>query len=150
MRSDRRSSAEDLAALRHAFHAAVGRSDLEATAAAYADDALLILPSGAAIDGRAAIERFWQTGFETGTSAIDFVPDGIEVGDRVAWEFGTYGLSATPPEESPATELGRYLTVHRRGDDGRWQRAVDVLNPTGLMVAARSQPDLTTMKESPR
>ena len=111
------------------------------------EDARLILPSGVAIDGRAAIERYWRAGFDAGTAALELVPDGLEVADRVAWEFGSYGLSARPINEPPATELGRYLTVHRRGDDGRWRRAIDLLNPTGLMVTSYAQIELGAAKE---
>ena len=142
-----RSTAEDLATLRRAFQAAVARGDTEAPAAAYAEDARLILPSGVAIDGRAAIERYWRTGFDAGTTGLELVPDGLEIADRVAWEFGAYGLSARPLNEPPATELGRYLTVLRRGDDGRWLRAIDLLNPTGLMVTSNAQVELNTTKE---
>ena len=135
---DPRSTAEGLAALRRTFQTAVGRSDLEATAGAYAHDARLILSTGIVIDGRAAIEGYWRAGFEAGTSGLELVPDAFEVGDGVAWEFGTYGLSAQPPYESMTTEWGRYLTVHRRAEDGQWRRAVDLFSPTGLKVISRT------------
>lgn len=144
---DPRSAAEDLATLRRAFQAAVGRSDPAATGAAYADDARLLLHSGVAIDGRAAIERYWQAGFDAGTASLELVPDGMEIEDRVAWEFGAYGLSARPLNEPPATELGRYLTVHHRGDDGHWRRVIDLFAPTGLMVTTNAQIVLSTTAE---
>jgi ketosteroid isomerase-like protein len=129
-RSDPLSTARELAALRRAFQDAVGRSDVDAAAITYDDDARILLPSGQVIDGRVAIASYWRAGFEAGMSGIEFVPDGFEFGDGVAWESGQYGLLAQPPYEEPATERGRYLTVHRRGDDGRWRRAIDVLSPT--------------------
>jgi len=45
------------------------------------------------------------------------------------------------------SELGRYLSVHRRGDDGRWRRAIDLLNPTGLLVTSNAQIELNSTKE---
>jgi uncharacterized protein (TIGR02246 family) len=140
---DTRSTAQELAALRREFQAAVGRSDVEATAATYDADARLVLPSGEAIDGRAAIANYWRAGFEAGMSGIELSPDGYEIGDGVAWEYGQYGLSAQAPYEPLATERGRYLTVHRRGADGRWRRAIDLINPTALRVRARSRSELT-------
>ena len=135
-RIDSRSTAQELAALRREFQAAVGRLDVDATAGTYDDDARLVLPSGVAIDGRVAIASYWRAGFEAGMSRIELVPDGFEIGDGVAWECGQYGLSAQPPYEPLATERGRYLTVHRRRADGRWCRAIDLLNPTAVKVTA--------------
>ena len=141
-RSDPRSTARELAALRRDFQAAVGRSDVDATASTYDDDARLMLPTGEAIDGRVAIASYWRTGFEAGMSGIELVPDGFEIGDGVAWEYGQYGLSVEPAYEDPATERGRYLTIYRRGDDGRWRRALDVLNPIAVKVPARRPTDI--------
>lgn len=131
MRVDPDTIAMELSALRRAFEAAVGSHDAGATAAAYAEDARLFLPTGQAIEGRDAIEVFWRTGFEAGASRIDLRPSMVDIGDGVAWEAGEYGLTSEPPYERPAVERGRYLTVHRQGSDGRWQRALDLLSPDG-------------------
>jgi hypothetical protein len=82
-------------------------------------------------------------------SGIELAPDGFEIGDGVAWEYGQYGLSAQPPYEPLATERGRYLTVHRRGPDGRWRRVIDLLNPTALKVTARRRTDLSAPSAGP-
>ena len=143
-----RSTAQEIAALRRNFQAAVGRADVDAIAATFDDDARLITPTGEAIDGRDAIASYWRTGFEAGTSGIELLPDGFEIGDGVAWEYGQYGLTAQPPYEERATERGRFLTVYRRGDDGCWRRAIDLLNPTALKVSARRRHELNTLKET--
>jgi ketosteroid isomerase-like protein len=148
--TDHRSIGEELATLRGEFQAAVGCSDVTATADAYAADASLILPSGVAIGGRDAIEHYWRTGFEAGMSRLEVLAEGIEIGDRIAWEFGRYGLSATPPYEPPTTEVGRYLTVLRLGEDGRWRRALDLLNPTALMVTTGRPAELTAIPTTNR
>ena len=147
-RTDVRSTAQELASLRREFQAAVGRSDVDATAGAYDEDARLILPSGESIDGRVAIASYWRAGFEAGMSGIELAPDGFEIGDGVAWEYGQYGLTAQPPYEPLATERGRYLTVHRRSANGRWRRAIDLLNPTAVKVTARRRTELNTTKET--
>jgi uncharacterized protein (TIGR02246 family) len=143
-----RSTAQELAALRRDFQTAVGRADVAAIAATFDDDARLITPTGEAIDGRDAIASYWRTGFEAGTTGIELAPDGFEIGDGVAWEYGQYGLSAQPPYEPLATERGRYLTVHRRGVDGRWRRAIDLLNPTAQKAIYRRRTELNTTKEA--
>jgi uncharacterized protein (TIGR02246 family) len=146
-RTNSRSTAQELAAIRRAFQTAVGRADVDALAATFDDDARLITPAGEAIDGRDAIASYWRTGFEAGTTGVELVPDGFEVGDGVAWEYGQYGLTAKPPYEESATERGRFLTVYRRGDDGRWRRAIDRLYPTGLKVTARGRTHLNETRE---
>lgn len=142
----------ELAALRRAFQVAVERHDFEAASAAYAEDARFILPTGAAIDGRDAIEAFWRTGFEAGASGIELRPCAIDVGDGVAWELGEYDLSAESPYEHQAVERGRYLTVHRQGVDGRWRRFVDLLSPCGPAAPrqpeSRHDPDATELQPS--
>jgi hypothetical protein len=43
----------------------------------------------------------------------------------LAFETGTYSLTMSDPEGSPATERGQYVVVWRKQPDGAWKVAID-------------------------
>jgi ketosteroid isomerase-like protein len=49
----------------------------------------------------------------------------VTVRDDLAVELGRYQLEFDPAAGGPAEDHGKYVMVHRRGDDGTWRWSVD-------------------------
>ncbi|HET7182145.1 MAG TPA: DUF4440 domain-containing protein [Candidatus Limnocylindrales bacterium] len=113
---------------RSAFTAAMRRGDAAAAASIYADDATLLAPAADVVRGRGAIERFWQTGVETGITEVELVALDVQRSGELAFEVGRYALRLAPEAGSPVVERGRYLIVHRIEADGHWRRAAEMFS----------------------
>ena len=104
--------------------------DAAAAAAIYADDATLLAPGGRRPARRPAIERFWQTGVETGIEQVELVVLDLQQRGEVAFEVGRVRAARRPRSPvRPSSIGGRYLIVHRIEADGRWRRAAEMFSP---------------------
>ncbi len=81
-------------------------------------------PGAERVIGSAAIEQFWLsvtsqgvTGGRLETLALD------DLGDRVI-EEGRYEMRAG----DQVVDVGKYVVVHRRQDDGSWKLDLDIWN----------------------
>jgi uncharacterized protein (TIGR02246 family) len=113
---------------RTAFAAAIRRGDAVAAASIYADDATLLAPAADVVRGRPAIERFWQTGLETGITEVELEALDVQHSGEIAFEVGRYALRVAPESGMPVVDRGRYLIVHRVGSDGHWRRAAEMFS----------------------
>ena len=114
---------------RAAFATALESGDAAAAAAVYADDATLVAPAAAVVHGRAAIERFWQTGVETGIDRVEHAVLELTRQGNVAFEVGEYALHVAPESGAAVVDRGRYLIVHRAEPDGTWRRCAEMFSP---------------------
>lgn len=120
---------ELIAESRDAFAGAVARGDAPAAASVYAEDASLLPPEADVLRGRAAIERFWQAGIDSGVAVINLVPQVLHADDDVAVDIGRYEMHLESENAHSVTDRGRYLAVLRRAAEGTWRRVVEVLTP---------------------
>lgn len=98
------------------------RGDARALASMFTVDAILMEPDMDAFRGRDAIERFANATFERFTlTKVSNRTTELTVHDDTAFEFGTYVEIGGTPDESPRQYPGRYVTVWRRSQDGRWR-----------------------------
>ena len=103
--------------------------DGAALAALYTEDAALLPPGGARVDGRENIAAFWQGAMDSG-----LVIEGLEVievmesGDQ-AVDIGTVFLSAPDGSGGMTPITAKYLVVWHRGEDGSWHLHRDMWNP---------------------
>jgi len=114
---------------RSALIAALGRGDVAAAGACYAEDAQLLTPAGGLVQGRKAIEEYWGTGIALGLSSVSFEARRVERLGAQLVEIGRYRVAVETELGDARSEDGSYLVIHRQAVDGRWQRAVDVLDP---------------------
>ena len=122
-------TADDRAAIEattQAWAKAALAGDWVALAATYAEDAVLLPPNHEAVEGRAAIQAY----FETFPPVSDMQLHPIEVdgeGD-VAYVRGHYVLTMTPEGSDPINDSGHYLEVRRKQADGSWLTYRDIYN----------------------
>lgn len=101
----------------------------KAAGSVYTDGARLVGPSAELIEGRQAIEAFWQAGLDAGVVDIELEVAAVERRDRMAYEIGRYVLQLRPAVGGTVLDRGRYLLVLEQQADGSWRRAVEMFNP---------------------
>jgi uncharacterized protein (TIGR02246 family) len=108
-----------------AMSAAVDEGDLDAVAGLYAEDALVLYPSGKTASGRDAIRKANEENQKAGTNVLKF-GTGRAVGDdsqvSVVW---TWELTVTPEGKASVITKGRSLLFLRHVED-KWQIVFDM------------------------
>jgi uncharacterized protein (TIGR02246 family) len=102
--------------------------DAAGVAAHYTDDAALLPPETARIDGREEIQGYWQGRIDAGIRDVALTTKEVDNFGDVANEVGT--ISATAPrEDGGRVQLaGKYVAVWKRGGDGTWRMHRDIWN----------------------
>lgn len=92
-------------------------------AAAYAETGALITASGKAINGRAAIERYYREAFQNSPPIVDgeIVDEGIVTSGNLVyvWGHGNYTVEKTPGQ--PSSNSGYFLSVWQADASGAWK-----------------------------
>lgn len=112
------------------FAAALNAKDPALAASYYAEDATLIPPGEAMVQGRAGIEAYWKAAIEQGgvrDAAVQTIK--AESSGDVGYEIGSFVLTANGADGTPVQEHGRYIELLRRGADGKWYSIAGIWNP---------------------
>jgi uncharacterized protein (TIGR02246 family) len=110
------------------FAAAFNGGDGAGVAALYTDDAALLPPGGERVDGRAAIETFWQGAIDGGLTNLTLRVVEVEAKGDIAYEVGALSLQAPGEDGQPVTVEGKYVVVWQKGADGAWRLHRDIWN----------------------
>jgi len=122
--------AADEAAIRAAveeWSAAAGAKDAAKFASFYADDAVLMMEAAPDVHGKAALAEAIGGMMQDPSFALSFAADHVMVarsGD-LAYETGSYTLTMSGPDGTPATQTGHYVDVWGKQADGTWKVVVD-------------------------
>jgi uncharacterized protein (TIGR02246 family) len=110
-----------------AFSAAFVAGDAAAVAGMYTEAARLLPPNGPIVDGRDAIERFWEGAMASGIKGVDLKTSEVEAFGDTAIESGAATLYA---EHGVVADHGKYLVVWKQVE-GRWKLHRDCWNSNG-------------------
>ncbi len=103
---------------------AMARDDLAAVAAMYTDDAVLLGPGGYRVEGREAIDAYWQ-GFGRGIAwSLDAFSIEGDAERGIAHQRGRSTLTYER-DGTERTSIVEFALVWMRDDAGRWRIAVD-------------------------
>ena len=102
--------------------------DAAGVAELYTEDAALMPPGAARLDGRDAIRQYWQGMLDAGVGDISTATQEVEEAGNSAVEVGT--ISATAPGDGDArvTLTGKYIVIWRRDEGGNWRLHRDIWN----------------------
>ncbi len=102
--------------------------DAAGVAAHYTDDAAVLPPDAARIDGREGIQGVWQGLIDAGVRDVTLTTQEVDVFGDVANEVGTISATA-PSEDGGRTQLvGKYVAVWKREGDSTWRLHRDIWN----------------------
>jgi uncharacterized protein (TIGR02246 family) len=107
-----------IAEISTAFLEAARGQDWTALAATYTEDAILMPPNQHAVQGRTAIQAF----FENFPPMSDMTLENVEVegvGD-MAYIRGIYSMTINMDGVEPMVDTGKYLEVRKKQADGSW------------------------------
>jgi ketosteroid isomerase-like protein len=108
------------------FVAAFNAGDGATVASFYSEDAALFPPGGERIDGRSAIQTFWQGAIDSGMKIDDLHAVEVDSGGNISGEVGVFILSV--PGDSGATKIpGNYIVIWKRSGH-TWQLHRDIWN----------------------
>ena len=114
------SAAADVEAMKNAVTDAVIRKDPTALGALFAEDAVMLMPDGGILEGRAAIaariaELFPQV------QAYSLSSRRLEESEELAYDQETFGLTLANVDGSVRNLTGHQLVVLRRQPGGNWE-----------------------------
>lgn len=118
----------ELAAVADAFSQAYMAGDVDAIAALYTEDAVLIPHGAREIRGMEAVRDFWAPREGVTIAHHKITSTRVEVFGDIATDFGTYVARGTEGDEAWGPSYGNYLIVWKRGADGRWRMQLDMWN----------------------
>lgn len=121
-RTRARADAKAIEAAVRRYVAASNRGDAEELAALYTEDAVLLPPDHAPVEGREAIAAFWRQGTDPGLAMRTIR---VDVQSDLGYLVGRYTLPAT--DQEPA-DSGKSLLCLRRQSDGTWKVTADIWN----------------------
>ena len=108
---------------------AMNGGDADGLAASYAADAVRMPPDAMPISGRESIRRNMAQTFEASDLAVQMQVIETEFSGELAYVRGSFLLTVTPKDGSPATESeGNWMRLMRREPDGRWLVAYSLWN----------------------
>ncbi len=119
---------DGIEATTNAFLESLRGGDAAGVAAHYTDDAALLPPEAARIDGREGIQGFWQALIDAGVGDVTLNTQEVDDFDEVANEVGTISATA-PSEDGGRVQLaGKYVVIWKRNGDGTWRLHRDIWN----------------------
>jgi uncharacterized protein (TIGR02246 family) len=122
------SAKESIEAALVTFEEAFNSSDAAAVAAHYTEDAALLPPDAAQVDGRQAIEKFWKGAMDSGFQDLNLAA--VEESGQVAYEVGTFAGTVPGQGGGQAQIAGKYIVVWKKAQDGVWRLHRDIWNAT--------------------
>ena len=110
---------------------AASSKDVDSVLAYWTDDARVVLSGEPIVEGKDAIRKMVAHGINTPGFNVTWTPEVAVV--AASGDLGyTRGMNQfTVPDSTGGTRklIGRYLTVWRKGTDGRWRCVEDFSNP---------------------
>lgn len=108
------------------FVAAFNAGDGATVASLYSEDAALFPPGADRVDGRSAIQAFWQGAIDSGMTIVDLHAVEVDARNDIAGEVGVFTLSV--PGDGGFTDVdGQYIVIWKRAGH-TWQLYRDVWN----------------------
>jgi uncharacterized protein (TIGR02246 family) len=122
--------------LRGQFTTAFNANDPAAVAALHTEDATLLPNHQPKLDGREAIQSWYEAMFKDNSAKIAIATEETQVAGNWAYDRGTVQMSMSPKAGGkPVEESGKYLVILKRQTGGSWRVHRDMDNSNTPMPA---------------
>jgi uncharacterized protein (TIGR02246 family) len=111
-----------------AFGEAFTRGDFKSVGEMYAEDAIVFPPDADMVQGRAAIQAFWKSVYDSGAKGASLSVVDVQSSGDVAAEVGRAYLTVTAPNQPEVRQHVKYVVVWKRQNDGSWKLYRDIWN----------------------
>ena len=116
------SDLDQIKALDSGVAVGINSGDAAAVAAHYTDDAAILPPGAGRMDGKEAIQDYWNAGIEAGLSEVSIVATSVDVtGDS------SVSVGSLSGKMGDASLSGKYIVIGKRTDEG-WKIHRDIWN----------------------
>jgi uncharacterized protein (TIGR02246 family) len=105
---------------------AFNAGDSAAVANLYTEDAAVFPPGQERVDGRSAIQTFWQGVIGSGVKVDDFHSVKVSAWNNIAEEIGSLTF-IVQSDSGPAKVTGKYIVIYKRTGH-TWQLHRDIWN----------------------
>jgi uncharacterized protein (TIGR02246 family) len=121
-------TARDIGEANERFMEAFNKGDAAALGRMYAEKAVVLPPEAPIVEGREAIEKFWDGAVKGGFKNLSLTAVRVdELGDEAAREIGRFGLDAPGRDGGLQRVEGKYVVVWIKAG-GEWQLDTDIWN----------------------
>ena len=111
------------------LEAAVNSSNVARVLSLWSEDGVMMPPYHPAVQGRAAIERYFTERFAIMRYQFSVSSTEIQLAGDIALERVAYSVVARPVSSGDIVEVqGKGLHVYRRQSDRSWKLAIDIWN----------------------
>jgi uncharacterized protein (TIGR02246 family) len=121
-REEEMSDLDQIKALDSGVADGVNAGDATAVASYYAEDAAILPPGAARMDGREAIQGYWQAGIDGGLSDVSIIGETVEITGDTSITVGN--LSG---KMGDANLAGKYIVIAKKTNGG-WKIHRDIWN----------------------
>ena len=113
-----------------AYSKAFEAKDVEAVVGFFADDGLDLSPNAPMLTGKEAIRKSASEMMAIPGLTLSWQPTKVEAsrGGDLAYSIGTYQGTMSDAKGKPVADRGKYVTVWRKGPDGKWKVLADIYN----------------------
>jgi ketosteroid isomerase-like protein len=94
----------------------------------YHEDARLMPPDRPTVEGLEAIRTFWREVPDVGLIELELRCRHVAGSGELAYEGGDFTRTIRPRHGHPFNDVGKYLVIYRRGEDGRFRAEVEMFN----------------------
>lgn len=104
--------------------------DLALSVAACAPDAAVLAPNAPIATGRDEIRQLFQGFFALPALRVTWHPTKIDVASSgdLAYSTGVYEMHFNDATGKPISDQGKYVTVWKQAENGKWQVVRDIFN----------------------
>ena len=117
-----------IAAVNARYVAMFNAGDASGFAKVYDDDATLMPPNAAALQGQPAIAEWWQGGWKAGVRNVKLATTELFPHGNEATEVGTYSLDLQAPDGTVSHDHGKFMVLWKRNAKGEWKWHRDIYN----------------------
>lgn len=116
------SDLDQIKALDSGVAQAINAGDAAAVAAHYTEDATILPPGVGRMDGKEAIQGYWQAGIDAGLRNVSIVSSSVDVLGESSVTVGTL-----TGKMGDAELTGKYIVIGKKSEGG-WQILRDIWN----------------------